>query len=136
MAVSQETMEKKILYVYKAFFPKPNERLQMDVSGCDFYRTEKSAIAAYLKNLETDEERDALIDQPVTVFKISIPRDVFINKIHDADIDEHGDTFTIVLKNIMYRMNCEAYYLRGFLVKRNNGVIEAVSNINIDKDGK
>ena len=48
MAVSQETMEKKILYVYKAFFPKPNERLQMDVSGWEFYRTDKTAIAAYL----------------------------------------------------------------------------------------
>ncbi len=135
MAVSQETMEKKILYVYKAFFPKPNERLQMDVSGCEFYRTEKTAIAAYLKNVETDEERDALIGRPVTVFKISIPKDVFLNKIHDADIEEHGDSFTIVLKNIMYRMNCEAYYLRGFLVKRNNDVIEGITNISIDKEG-
>nr|DAF01737.1 MAG TPA: hypothetical protein [Caudoviricetes sp.] len=135
MAVSQETMEKKILYVYKAFFPKPNERLQMDVSGCEFYRTEKTAIAAYLKSVETDEERDALIGRPVTVFKISIPKDVFLNKIHDADIEEHGDSFTIVLKNIMYRMNCEAYYLRGFLVKRNNDVIEGITNISIDKEG-
>lgn len=135
MAVSQETMEKKILYVYKAFFPKPNERLQMDVSGCEFYRTEKAAIAAYLKSVETDEERDALIGRPVTVFKISIPKDVFLNKIHDADIEEHADSFTIVLKNIMYRMNCEAYYLRGFLVKRNNDVIEGITNINIDKEG-
>lgn len=135
MAVSQETMEKKILYVYKAFFPKPNERLQMDVSGCEFYRTEKTAIAAYLKSVETDEERDALIGRPVTVFKISIPKDVFLNKIHDADIEEHADSFTIVLKNIMYRMNCEAYYLRGFLVKRNNDVIEGITNINIDKEG-
>ena len=134
MAVSQETMEKKILYVYKAFFPKPNERLQMDVSGCEFYRTEKTAIAAYLKSVETDEERDALIGRPVTVFKISIPKDVFLNKIHDADIEEHADSFTIVLKNIMYRMNCEAYYLRGFLVKRNNDVIEGITNINIDKE--
>ena len=135
MAVSQETMEKKILYVYKAFFPKPDERLQMDVSGCEFYRTEKTAIAAYLKSVETDEERDALIGRPVTVFKISIPKDVFLNKIHDADIEEHADSFTIVLKNIMYRMNCEAYYLRGFLVKRNNDVIEGITNINIDKEG-
>ena len=135
MAVSQETMEKKILYVYKAFFPKPNERLQMDVSGCEFYRTEKTAIAAYLKSVETDEERDALIGRPVTVFKISIPKDVFLNKIHDADVEEHADSFTIVLKNIMYRMNCEAYYLRGFLVKRNNDVIEGITNINIDKEG-
>ena len=135
MAVSQETMEKKILYVYKAFFPKPNERLRMDVSGCEFYRTEKTAIAAYLKSVETDEERDALIGRPVTVFKISIPKDVFLNKIHDADIEEHADSFTIVLKNIMYRMNCEAYYLRGFLVKRNNDVIEGITNINIDKEG-
>lgn len=135
MAVSQETMEKKILYVYKAFFPKPNERLQMDVSGCEFYRTEKTAIAAYLKSVETDEERDALIGRPVTVFKISIPKDVFLNKIHDTDIEEHADSFTIVLKNIMYRMNCEAYYLRGFLVKRNNDVIEGITNINIDKEG-
>ena len=135
MAVSQETMEKKILYVYKAFFPKPNERLQMDVSGCEFYRTEKTAIAAYLKSVETDEERDALIGRPVTVFKISIPKDVFLNKIHDADIEEHSDSFTIVLKNIMYRMNCEAYYLRGFLVKRNNDVIKGITNINIDKEG-
>ena len=135
MAVSQETMEKKILYVYKAFFPKPNERLQMDVSGCEFYRTEKTAIAAYLKSVETDEERDALIGRPVTVFKISIPKDVFLNKIHDADIEEHADSFTIVLKNIMYRMNCEAYYLRGFLVKRNNDVIEGITHINIDKEG-
>lgn len=135
MAVSQETMEKKILYVYKAFFPKPNERLQMDVSGCEFYRTEKTAIAAYLKSVETDEERDSLIGRPVTVFKISIPKDVFLNKIHDADIEEHADSFTIVLKNIMYRMNCEAYYLRGFLVKRNNDVIEGITNINIDKEG-
>ena len=135
MAVSQETMEKKILYVYKAFFPKPNERLQMDVSGCEFYRTEKTAIASYLKSVETDEERDALIGHPVTVFKISIPKDVFLNKIHDADIEEHADSFTIVLKNIMYRMNCEAYYLRGFLVKRNNDVIEGITNINIDKEG-
>lgn len=135
MAVSAETMEKKILYVYKAFFPKPNERLQMDVSGCEFYRTEKTAIAAYLKSIESDEERDALIGRPVTVFKISIPKDVFLNKIHDADIEEHGDSFTIILKNIMYRMNCEAYYLRGFLVKRNNDVIEGITNINIDKEG-
>lgn len=135
MAVSAETMEKKILYVYKAFFPKPNERLQMDVSGCEFYRTEKTAIVAYLKSIESDEERDALIGRPVTVFKISIPKDVFLNKIHDADIEEHGDSFTIILKNIMYRMNCEAYYLRGFLVKRNNDVIEGITNINIDKEG-
>ena len=135
MVLSAETMEKKIMHAYTAFFPKPNERLQMDVSGCEFYRTEKTAIAAYLKSVETDEERDALIGRPVTVFKISIPKDVFLNKIHDADIEEHADSFTIVLKNIMYRMNCEAYYLRGFLVKRNNDVIEGITNINIDKEG-